>query len=209
MQSRKWKKAQKQSSVFRGIASVLVLLFLCVLLFDLLFSKAIRRTLVMQGEILGTKILSETVAEFSVNYPEICSVIYDGNGKIEAIICDASSLNRLLSEIEYTVTSRLSKEGNTVFLPLGTLLGIDLLSACGPEIPLSVRALGVVRFTYESEISSAGINQTHHRIIAHAEMKLNTYVPIYAEDIVIHKTYCLAETVLIGEVPDVTFDTMN
>ena len=204
MQSRKWERKQRKNRGFRAILSVFISLCLLILTGDILFSKAIRRTLDMQGEILAATVMSEVIAEQTVTYPQLCDIHYSCSGTIESVVCNASAINQLLSEIEYYATKRLSETKSSVSIPLGTLLGIEVFSAQGPEIPLTVRALGAVRLEYKSEFSSAGINQTRHRIVAAAEIRLNTYVPFYSEDIVFSKMYCLAETILIGEVPDIS-----
>lgn len=207
MQSRKWRKKQEKNGFCRAISAVLLYFLILALLCDMLFGKAIRRTMQMQGEILATRILSDSIStclqEKDIRYETLCTVQYDTQGDILAIFYDTAKINLLLAQMEYTLTERLSKEASTVTVSLGSLLGIELLSARGPEIPLTVRALGFARMEYRSDFVSAGINQTRHRILVKIQMQLNTYIPFYSEDLVLEKEVCLAETVLIGEVPEV------
>ena len=71
-----------------------------------------------------------------------------------------------------------------------------------PDIPLQVSSLGFVRAEYRSDFSSAGVNQTRHRIIIMMTATVNVYVPFYAADFTVTRDFLIAETILVGEVPE-------
>lgn len=189
-----------------GLWRLLLILAVFLLISDLLFGRAIRRTTIMQGNILASKALSESVLSVieksDLSYDKLCRVSYDENGKITSLVYDTVELNRLLSVLELTVTDALSGKQNTVSLPLGTLMGIELLSGRGPNIPLRISALGYVQASCSSEFSSAGVNQTRHRIVVTMTATVNVYVPFYADNFTVTREFFIAETILVGEVPN-------
>lgn len=189
-----------------GLWRLLLVLTVFLLASDLMFGRAIRRTTIMQGNILASKALSESVLSVieksDLSYDKLCRVSYDENGKITSLVYDTVELNRLLSVLELTVTDALSGKQNTVSLPLGTLMGIELLSGRGPNIPLRISALGYVQASCSSEFSSAGVNQTRHRIVVTMTATVNVYVPFYADNFTVTREFFIAETILVGEVPN-------
>lgn len=206
MQSRAFCRISGRRRIWAGLWRLLLVLTVFLLASDLMFGRAIRRTTRMQGNILASKALSEAVLsvieESGLSYNELCQVSYDESGKITSMVYDTVELNRLLSALELTATDALSGKQNTVSLPLGTLIGTELLSGRGPAVPLHVSALGYVQATCSSEFSSAGVNQTRHRIVVTMTATVNVYVPFYADDFTVTREFFIAETILVGEVPN-------
>lgn len=206
MQSRAFCRTSRRRGIWAGLWRLLLILAVFLLISDLLFGRAIRRTTIMQGNILASKALSESVLSVieksDLSYDKLCRVSYDENGKITSLVYDTIELNRLLSVLELTATDALSGKQNTVSLPLGTLMGIELLSGRGPNIPLRISALGYVQAACSSEFSSAGVNQTRHRIVVTMTATVNVYVPFYADNFTVTREFFIAETILVGEVPN-------
>lgn len=206
MQSRAFCRTSKRRGIWAGLWRLLLILAVFLLISDLLFGRAIRRTTIMQGNILASKALSESVLSVieksDLSYDKLCRVSYDENGKITSMVYDTVVLNRLLSALELSATDALSGKQNTVSLPLGTLIGTEFLSGRGPSIPLQVSSLGYVQASCSSEFSSAGVNQTRHRIMVTMTATVNVYVPFYADDFTVTREFFIAETILVGEVPN-------
>ena len=206
MQSRTFCRLKKRRGLWKGLMRLVLIIVIFILISDLLFGRAVRRTIAMQGDILASKALSESVLDVieknDFSYDTLCRVSYDENGDITSIIYDTVLLNQLISLLELTATESLSGKGNTVSLPLGTLIGTEFLSGRGPDIPLQVSSLGFVQAEYRSDFSSAGVNQTRHRIIITMTATVNVYVPFYAADFTVTRDFLIAETILVGEVPE-------
>ena len=200
MQSRALCRTSGRRRIWTGLWRLLLILTVFLLASDLMFGRAIRRTTRMQGNILES-VLS-VIKESGLSYGELCQISYDENGKIASMVYDTVELNRLLSVLELTATDALSGKQNTVSLPLGTLIGTELLSGRGPNIPLRISALGYVQAACSSEFSSAGVNQTQHRIVVTMTATVNVYVPFYTDNFTVTREFFIAETILVGEVPN-------
>ena len=72
----------------------------------------------------------------------------------------------------------------------------------GPRIPLRVTMSGNALTTMNSAFSSAGINQTSHQIELEVTVRIYAAIPGFRSSIETTTNYLVAETVLVGEVPD-------
>ena len=86
-------------------------------------------------------------------------------------------------------------------IPLGVLTGIDIISALGPKLPIQVISVASAEGTYRNDFSSAGINQTLHRIYLDITVTAKLLLPGSIVETVVFTPICVAETVIIGQVP--------
>lgn len=90
MQSRAFCRTSKRRGIWAGLWRLLLILAVFLLISDLLFGRAIRRTTIMQGNILASKALSESVLSVieksDLSYDKLCRVSYDENGKITSMV---------------------------------------------------------------------------------------------------------------------------
>ena len=72
----------------------------------------------------------------------------------------------------------------------------------GPLLPVRIRSVGGAEATFEHVFTAAGINQTHHQIMLDLTVSLTLLIPGGPLDTQVSTQVCVAETVLVGEVPD-------
>ena len=87
-------------------------------------------------------------------------------------------------------------------IPIGTLTGELLFSALGPSVRVRVQSIGNVMGNYQNEFSAAGINQTRHSVYLDLSITMNLLIPGKIITINSVERVCVAETIIIGEVPD-------
>ena len=89
-----------------------------------------------------------------------------------------------------------------ISIPLGNLIGGTLLSGKGPRLKLDILSVTNVVTSFRNEFTSAGINQTRHRIILDVDVSLEVLMgPDSGTDSVLTEVI-VAETVIVGSVPD-------
>lgn len=123
------------------------------------------------------------------------------DGSIQSLSVNAAAMNHVKSQVALAVQEAMSGNHCEAGVPLGTLLGSALLHGCGPSLPLRVSADGNVVVDYESTFSSAGMNQTCHRIILTVKVEAFTYVPGASARIEEETSVVLTETVIVGDTP--------
>ncbi len=84
----------------------------------------------------------------------------------------------------------------------GNFTGNSLLLGYGPNIKLKVIPIGTVSTEFKTEFISAGINQTRHRVYLGVICTMYVIAPLISSEIVVNNSVTVAETVLIGEVPE-------
>ena len=87
-------------------------------------------------------------------------------------------------------------------LPLGTLTGQPLLSGAGPRVRVSVDSVGEVTADYANSFTSAGVNQTLHRVCLDIHATVRLFLPGEVLPVSVSSSVCVAETVIVGETPD-------
>ncbi len=123
------------------------------------------------------------------------------SGQILAVTTDMNQMNQLKASILQRVQEQLGEHLDTG-VPLGTLLGSELLHGRGPNIPVRLSLSGNVTADFESTFESAGINQTKHRICLRVHASIYSFLPpAYNGTTEITTDIPVAETVIIGEVP--------
>ena len=123
------------------------------------------------------------------------------DGSIQSLSVNEAAMNQVKSQVALAVQEAMSGNHCEAGVPLGTLLGSALLHGCGPSLPLRVSADGNVVVDYESTFSSAGMNQTCHRIILTVKVEAFTYVPGASARIEEETSVVLTETVIVGDTP--------
>ena len=143
--------------------------------------------------------VAQVLAEEQVTYERLVGYA-DGNG-IRSIQTNAMEVNLLRGKINGAVERAVSQRRGRLKLPLGALLGSNLLAGAGPNITVPLTMAGSALSDIRSDLSSAGVNQTMHRILMDLKVTLSVILPGGVQAHEIDLTVCLAETVIIGNVP--------
>ena len=77
-----------------------------------------------------------------------------------------------------------------------------MLAGKGPDIKIRICPAEKITVRLKSSFDSAGINQTAHRISAVVTAEVRSSLPIYSFETEVEFEFLLAETIIIGEVPD-------
>jgi len=126
----------------------------------------------------------------------------DSEGRITALITDMANANSLQAEITNEIILRLADEGETIIsIPMGNFFNSTLLSGKGPEIDVNIVSVTNIDTSFENQFSAAGINQTQHQIMLNISIELTILVPGYSSGVTVPVQMCVAETVIVGEVP--------
>ena len=110
----------------------------------------------------------------------------------------ASSQARIAAILD-AARGLLADEG--IVLPLGSALGSGIFSGKGPRVRFEILPVGTVKTTFVTEFESAGINQTRHKISLEATASVRIVLPSGARTVSVQASALMAESILIGEVP--------
>lgn len=192
----------------------LILIFISITVIIFLFrsiEKNISPSALKQGEhyskLMANKIISRAVSDYleenNYQYSDFSVVIYDENGKAVSIESLSGNINKVQSDLVVRISEEFSENKNIkVKIPIGSLTDSYLLAGKGFSVPLNICSAGNVDVKLKSEFTSAGINQTCHRISAVVSTEINSSVPLYSFSSKAEFEFLIAENVLVGDVPD-------
>lgn len=160
-----------------------------------------------QAQIYGTRVINDAIyeelASENIRYDNLVTLTQNGQGQITSLQTDMVALGRLRGRVTEAVIQEIDEmEEQQIAIALGTLSGVQLLSGRGPDVHLRVEPAGYLTSEVENRFESAGINQTRHQIMLILDMRVMAIIPGYTTSTEIHTEYCLAETVIVGTVPD-------
>ncbi|MCF2618303.1 sporulation protein YunB [Oscillibacter valericigenes] len=154
--------------------------------------------------------VNETLYSAGVDYDCLISLEKDNEGRITAVKSNMAEFNRLQSAVLADVLQKLSEVSTReLSIPLGSLTGTPLLAGRGPLIRIKMQSVGSSSAHFENAFLSAGINQTRHEILLVVDVYASILLPGFSTVTKVTNRYAVAETVIVGSVPDTYtyFDT--
>ncbi len=149
------------------------------------------------------KAFSETLSNQSISYGELVSVSRDSMGRVTSVEANPQTVNRIVT---YTVNSIYEKISENITvrcgISIGSLTGLALLQSKGFEIPVVSQMSRYVNYKIISSFTDAGINQTLHSIYLSITSNMFTYIPGEKMNQTATVEFLLAQTVIVGDVPD-------
>jgi len=113
-------------------------------------------------------------------------------------------INRIVSQVTLRIQQLLDRvTSDKIPLPLGQILGSDIVAALGPELPVTIIPVGAVETSPYASFQSAGINQTWHRIYLKVGAEIRVVAPILVHTVKITTDIPIAEEIIVGKVPEV------
>lgn len=147
--------------------------------------------------------VTDDLAQRDVGYDDFVTIERDSSGAITALSTQTAQMNLLRAELASTILEALEGvDVSAIHLPLGSLLDFEPLWAKGPDLQVRAMTVGTVRAEFDSEFSSAGVNQTIHRIWLEIVVPMTVLLPGEELDVTVQTRLPLAETVIVGQVPD-------
>ncbi len=178
-----------------------------LLLMDLSFRDIIETVNAYECHEIISGLINQAVAEELENedadYNKLVTLSTNSEGEVISVESNVVNINKLKTGI----TRRLEREiarlsSYDIEIPIGTLLGIQLLHGKGFNIGMTVEPVGAASTTIISQFTSAGINQTLHRIVIEISTDVDSVIPGYSTRVPVKTSIIAAETVIVGRVPD-------
>ena len=153
--------------------------------------------------------VSEIISEGGYDFDYFVNLSKDENGNITAISSNMSHINALSTQILERVMEAADDGSIDVGIPLGNLLGINLLTGSGPEINVEVVTLTSSKTDFKSVIQSAGINQSEYQLMLEVSIDIDVMVPWATESATTVTEVLIADTVIVGNVPETYLNLEN
>ncbi|RDV83198.1 sporulation protein YunB [Ammonifex thiophilus] len=146
--------------------------------------------------------IREKIAAENLKYQDFVTVHKDNSGRVALVQADAVRVSALAADLAVTVEEALAQlQEETFYIPLGQVLGSQLLASYGPRIEVRILPVGTVKVQVLDQLETAGINQTRHRLLLHLDAQVRVVVPLQQRDIQVAADVPLVEGIVVGNVP--------
>lgn len=152
--------------------------------------------------------IARQIAAENIQYDRIVYFEKDLNGRITALKTNIGEVNRLKTDVLNIVNDEvLSADESSLGVSLGSLFLPELLSGKGPQLPVRILAIRNSEADFNSQFEEAGINQTLHQLNMEVMLDITVLVLGQAESFTVSSHMVIAETVIVGDVPDTFLQT--
>lgn len=143
----------------------------------------------------------------NMEHNRLVSFERDFQGNITALIANSATINILQTRISNNVVDLVENviDAN-MSIPIGNAFGGVLFLGRGPRIPIRIPSVTNIETQFRNEFSSAGINQTRHNIVLEILVEVDIILPSDRETTIVATEVVIAETVIVGVVPNVYAD---
>ncbi|MGE5508563.1 MAG: sporulation protein YunB [Chitinophagales bacterium] len=151
------------------------------------------------------RVVREKVAR-TMHYEDLYAVHTDSRGKVVLMQPNTGEINRLSTDATVAIQTALRQlPAERVSIPLGQVFGSELLGSVGPLIYIRVIPTGTVETRISDRFEQAGINQTRHLLYLQVATNIRVFVPFVSTSVDIKSEVPLAESIILGEVPQFYF----
>ena len=139
----------------------------------------------------------------NIQYDRIVYFEKDLDGKITALKTNMSEVNRLKTSILNIINDEiLAMDTTDMGIPLGSLILPEIMAGRGPHIPIQILSISNSDASFQSHFTEAGINQTLQKLTMEISVDVAILVLGKAENFTVSSQVVVAETIIVGQVPD-------
>ncbi len=144
----------------------------------------------------------------NIQYDRIVYFEKDLNGRITALKTNIGEVNRLKTDTLNVINDEiLALDTSDLGVPLGSLFLPEFLSGRGPQIAVQILSIRNSDAAFTSNFTQAGINQTLHQLNMSVSVDVSVLVLGKATEFTVSSQVVVAETIIVGDVPDTFFQT--
>lgn len=202
--------------VFRRIIRVAAILVVIgvvgLMLFRSRYQAAIRSLAQTQVKNATSDIINDAIehqiATGDIQYDRMVYFEKDLDGRITALKTNMSEVNRLKTSILNLINDEiLAIDTDDIGIPIGSLILPEVFSGKGPQIPVHILSIRNSDANFTSYFTEAGINQTLQQLTMEVLVDVTVLILGETEEFTVTSQVVVAETVIVGQVPDTYLQT--
>ena len=187
--------------------SLLLLIVFRIKYYDSILSLAKTQVSNTTSDLINDAI-DRQIEEGNIQYDRMVYFEKNLDGRITALKTNMSEVNRLKTDILNLINDEiLALSTDDLGIPIGSLVLPELLSGRGPDIPIQIMSIRNSDASFSSDFTEAGINQTLQQLNMHVSIDVTILVLGKTESFTISSQVVVAETIIVGDVPDTYFQT--
>ena len=200
-------RRRKKRMKWAAVVILLLLIAVCLGLLTLRFQRIFMEYAINICEDSAIKEVGVLLEDEVFSHPEEFSNLVvlerDSDNRITALRTDVIAVGKIKARLVSGLFDRLDYlEETQIEVPLGTVFAPNLFTGMGPKVKVGLAGLTQMEAEFVSAFTSAGINQTRHRILIEVHAGFRILTPFGGEDREIVSTYPVTDTVIVGTVPE-------
>ena len=133
----------------------------------------------------------------------------DANGGVSAIKSNMAHVNKLSTDILNSVIASTDNGVINIKIPAGNLTGLNILLNKGPDIKAEIIMLTSSRVDFRNEVTACGINQAKYQLVLEVTIDIDILVPWGTQSASTVTEVIVADTVIVGKVPNTYMNMEN
>lgn len=193
--------------IFRIIIVIVLLLASGLILFRVKYRKSITQlaeTLIRNSTSdLINDAIDKQIELGNIQYDRMVFFEKDLNGKITALKTNMTEINRLKTDILSIINDEiLALDTSDLGIPVGSLVLPEVMSGKGFQIPVLIHSIRNSDASFSSSFTEAGINQSLHQLTMEVLVDVTVLVMGETVNLTVSSHVVVAETVIVGQVPN-------
>lgn len=193
--------------LFIGLLALLIIVLSITIETDSRLRVLVNNYAHSKAKILSNRVINNTVYKYlnesGLLYSDLMKINTADDGAVTSVEFDTVRIAKLKSGIVSKIQNDINALDTVVMnIPVGTLTGSQLLNNKGPTVRIELNISSAVYSKIGSKFTSAGINQTLHQITMSISSDVYFVMPWYRSSGSYQTEFVLAETVIVGKVPD-------
>ena len=152
--------------------------------------------------------IAKQIAAGDIQYDRIVYFEKNLDGHITALKTNMSEVNRLKTDILNIINDEiLALDTSDIGIPIGSLFLPEFFSGKGFAIPVHILSIRNSDAGFVGHFSQAGINQSLHQLTMEVSVDVAVLVLGETDSFTVNSEVVVAETVIVGEVPQTYLNT--
>jgi sporulation protein YunB len=140
------------------------------------------------------------------NMDKVMSVEKDASGRISYVHFDPQVQAQVYDRLTTSIQDKLKNlHAHDVGITIGQMLGSNIFSEYGPNIPIQVWPEGSTKVSIEPKLEAAGINMVLITLNVHVQTEMGLVAPFTETSFPVEYDYPVTSGFVVGEVPDYYF----
>lgn len=198
--------------IFRRIGILLLILIILICYFRIRYRDVIFQLTQTQVKNSTSDLINDAINEQieagNIKYDRIVYFEKDLDGQITALKTNMCEVNRLKTDVLNIINDEiLALDTSDIGIHIGNLIIPEFFSGRGALLPVQIISIRNSEASVDSDFSEAGINQTLHQLNMNISIDVTVLVLGKTENFTITSQVIVAETVIVGQVPDTLLQT--
>ena len=149
-------------------------------------------------------VVGGVMSEQEIEYSDLVKIAYSQTGDVETIEVDSVVVNKMVKQITTALQNKFDNLSNAyIEIPIGAFSGVPFLFDFGPNTQVQLVAVGSAKTNLQSSFTSAGINQTLHRLNLLVSVNIGMVLPASTQTIRSDIEVMLCECIIVGKIPQI------